>query len=262
MKWCKMDLDNKWIKLHSKMINWEWYKDQNTKSLFIHCLLKANWKVGNFEGMTIPRGSFVTSLKTLSEELGMSVPKIRTAIKHLILTNEITIKSTNKYRIITIKNYELYQNVSKQNNNQLANKTQSNSNQIATIVDYIDDIDYIDNNLTTTTHACASTGNLYDFIEQTFGRTLSSAEFEVINTWEDSPLTRYAIKQAEISRVFNIKYIGRILATYKRENIKTVTQAEERDRRWQEKKNQKRQYHQTNRERLKEMIEEERQKNE
>lgn len=102
-------MEKKWVKLHSKFLNWEWYQDKNTKVLFIHCLLKANWKDGKFEGIDVPRGSFVTSLNSLSEETGLSKQEARTAIKHLISTQEITQLKYSKYTVITIKNYEQYQ---------------------------------------------------------------------------------------------------------------------------------------------------------
>ncbi len=133
-----VDINGNWIKLFSKFMNWEWYKDQNTKSLFIHCLLKANWKDGKFMGIDIPRGSFVTSLDSLSKELGLSIQEIRTALKHLISTNELTSKSTNKYRIITVVNYEIYQQVNKQNNSQSTNNQQATNNQLTTIEEYIE----------------------------------------------------------------------------------------------------------------------------
>lgn len=131
-------MNGKWIKIFTKFLNWEWYKEQNTKALFIHCLLKANWKNGKFEGNIIPRGSFVTSLDSLNKELGLSVQEIRTALKHLISTNELTSKSTNKYRIITVVNYELYQQHNKQLNNQLTGNQQTTNNQLTTIEEYIE----------------------------------------------------------------------------------------------------------------------------
>lgn len=124
-----LNINGNWIKLFSKFVNWEWYTDQNTKSLFLHCLLKANWKESKFMGETIPRGSFVTSLDSLGKELGLTVQEIRTALKHLISTNELTSKSTNKYRIITVVNYELYQQVNNQNNSQLTINQQATNNQ-------------------------------------------------------------------------------------------------------------------------------------
>ena len=43
------------IKLFRKFLEWGWYQDINTKVLFIHMLLKANWKDGKFMGTTVPR---------------------------------------------------------------------------------------------------------------------------------------------------------------------------------------------------------------
>ncbi len=83
-------MNESWIKIHNKFLNWEGYTDVNTKAVFIHCILKANWEDGLFRGIEASRGSFVTSRKQLSKELGLSEQEIRTAIKHLISTNEIT----------------------------------------------------------------------------------------------------------------------------------------------------------------------------
>lgn len=129
-------INGNWIKLFSKFMNWEWYKDSNTKGVFIHCLLKANWKDGKFEGKVIKRGSFVTGRKKLAEELELSEQQVRTALKHLISTNEITISTTNKYSVITIVNYELYQQVNQQTNQQLTNNQPTTNQQLTTIEEY------------------------------------------------------------------------------------------------------------------------------
>ena len=89
-------------------------------------------------GETIPRGSFVTSLDSLAKELGLSVQEIRTALKHLISTGELTSKSTNKYSIITVVNYEMYQQVNKQPNSPLTGNQQATNKQLTTIEEYIE----------------------------------------------------------------------------------------------------------------------------
>lgn len=101
--------DEGFIKLYRKMLNWEWYTDINTKVLFLHCLLKANYKEAKWQGVTIERGSFVTSIRHLADETGLSVRQTRTALEHLILTHEVTHRSTAKFSIITIVSYEKYQ---------------------------------------------------------------------------------------------------------------------------------------------------------
>lgn len=107
-------MNGNYIRLSRKILEWEWYKNINTKILFLHCLLKANWKEGRFEGTTVPRGSFVTSVKQLSLELGLTNDEIRTALKHLLNTGELTKQTTNKYTVITVCNYDLYQSETKQ----------------------------------------------------------------------------------------------------------------------------------------------------
>ena len=44
------------ILLHRKLLEWEWYTDHNTKMVFIHCLLKANFEKKEWRGVVIERG--------------------------------------------------------------------------------------------------------------------------------------------------------------------------------------------------------------
>lgn len=103
-----MDNDT-FVKLFRSFISWEWYTDQNTKDVFIHCLLMANWKDKKWKGTVIPRGSFITSISRLSSDLNLSEKKIRTAINHLKQSNDITVKTTNQYSLITVVKYGIYQ---------------------------------------------------------------------------------------------------------------------------------------------------------
>lgn len=116
------------IKLYKKLLKWEWYEDTNTFRLFMHCLLKANWKAGEWHGMTINPGQFVTSLPKLSKETGLSIQQTRTALTHMISTGEITDKSYSKFRVITVNKWSDYQEVNRQlTDNQQTTNTQSNS---------------------------------------------------------------------------------------------------------------------------------------
>lgn len=124
------------IKLHRKMLEWEWYTDTNVKVVFIHCLLKANFTQKNWRGITIERGSFITSYANLARELNLSVKQVRLAIEKLKRTGELATKTTNKYSIITIKNYDEYQSQDiqedKQEDTQRANRGQTKGKQRAT----------------------------------------------------------------------------------------------------------------------------------
>lgn len=121
-------MDGNYIKLSRGLLEWEWYTDINTTRLFIHMLLKANWKDGNFKGTTIPRGSFVSSIGKLSGETGLTDREIRTAISHLKKTGEVTSKTTNKFSVFTVVKYDLYQTTDKQNDKQPTYKRQTNDN--------------------------------------------------------------------------------------------------------------------------------------
>lgn len=125
-----------YIKVDRKIVDWEWYKDICTKTAFIHCLLKANWKDGNFKGQIISRGSFVTGRTKFATETGLTEQQVRTAWNKLKSTNEITINSTNKFTIITVNNYDLYQVINQEDNQQITNKQPTNNQQITTIEEY------------------------------------------------------------------------------------------------------------------------------
>lgn len=125
--------DSGHVILYRKILGWEWYSDINTCRLFIHMLLKANWREGKFRGTTVPRGSFVSSLEKLSEETGLTIRELRTAISHLKMTGELTVKTTNKYSVFTVENYDLYQYSDTQNDIQETNEGQSNDNLSTTI---------------------------------------------------------------------------------------------------------------------------------
>ena len=132
------------IKISRKIMDWEWYTDINTKTLFLHCLLKANFRTKKYQGNTVKKGSFITSIGSLSKETGLTVQQTRTALKHLISTGELTSKSTNKNSIITMVNYDKYQDISKQSNKlstssrqtsdkRSASRQQTNDKQLTTV---------------------------------------------------------------------------------------------------------------------------------
>ena len=113
------------ILIHRKLLDWEWYQNTNDTRLFIHFLLKANWKDGTYKGNEIPRGSFVTTFNKLAEETGLSIQQIRTSIKHLKLTQEITQEQHGYFSVITIRKYNDYQLDNTQINTQATDEQQT-----------------------------------------------------------------------------------------------------------------------------------------
>ncbi len=112
-----------WISLYKKFTYWKWYKDINVKTLFIHILLKASYEDTTWHDMEVKRGQVITSRKHLSEETGLSEQQIRTSLKKLQSTNEITIQSTNKFTVITIEKYDFYQSNNIKSTSELTNQT-------------------------------------------------------------------------------------------------------------------------------------------
>lgn len=114
-----------YIKLDRRILTWKWYSDTNTKVVFLHCLLRANWKNTTWNGVEIKRGQFITSLQELATSTNLTIRQARTALEHLETTGEVTSQSTNKYRIITVNNYDKYQGADKQTDSQTTKKRQA-----------------------------------------------------------------------------------------------------------------------------------------
>lgn len=104
------------IKLHRKILEWEWWDNEATLKVFLFLLLKANWENKIWKGIEIRRGELLTSRRQLAKKLKMSEQKIRTCLANLKSTQEITQKSTQistqgKYSIYKLNNYEIYQEI-------------------------------------------------------------------------------------------------------------------------------------------------------
>lgn len=129
-----------WIKVHRKLVDWEWYNDINVKVVFLHLLLTANHKEKQWKGQTILRGQKLTSIEHLADDVGLTIQQTRTALKKLKSTHEITIKTTNKNTLIIIEKFNNYQfeidednkQNNKQFNNLITNNQQTNNKQITT----------------------------------------------------------------------------------------------------------------------------------
>lgn len=98
-----------YIKLWRSLLKWEWYSDVNVSRLFIHLLLTANYEDTTWRGETIHRGQRLTSVAKLSEETGLTTKEVRTALGKLTRTNELTIRTTNKFSVITVEKYDFFQ---------------------------------------------------------------------------------------------------------------------------------------------------------
>lgn len=119
---------NGYILLHRSMLEWEWYDDPNTKIVFLHLLLSANWKESNYHGQIIHAGEAIYGRKALAEQLGLTEAKVKVALEHLQRTGEIVVRTTNKFSVATLVNWGSYQ-ISEE---EMTNKSPTNDQQITT----------------------------------------------------------------------------------------------------------------------------------
>ena len=111
------------IILWRKIIESEEYKDPRTRELFIHCLLMANWKETVVDGEVVPRGSFISSVNNLANDLAKTPAKIRTSLNTLKKYNSITSIGRAKNSLFIVKNYDKYQS-----NNEVNSKVNNEQN--------------------------------------------------------------------------------------------------------------------------------------
>ena len=111
-----------WVKIHRSLLQWEWWSDLPTRTLFITMLLMVNRQDKKWQGKVIKKGSFVTSREHLATLSGLSVQQVRRALDNLQTTSEITKQTTNQYTQIALLNWDLYQSAQPTNNQQTTNK--------------------------------------------------------------------------------------------------------------------------------------------
>lgn len=102
-------LESGYIKLYRSLLNWEWYDDINTKTVFLHLLLTVSIEESKWHGITIKRGSRVSSYAVLSKETRLTERQVRTAISHLETTGELTRYKYPNFTVFAINNYDKYQ---------------------------------------------------------------------------------------------------------------------------------------------------------
>lgn len=125
-----IDPSRGYVAIPRGLTDWEWYTEPNTARLFIHLLLTANWQEKRWQGITIKPGQLVTSQSQLAKQLGLSVQEVRTALKHLVLTEWLTVKTGPKYSVVTINNYDLLLDSNRVSNRLLTGDQQAANNNL------------------------------------------------------------------------------------------------------------------------------------
>ena len=86
-----------------------------------------------------------------------------------------------------------------------------------------------------------SDSNIYSVIENEFGRTLSSMEYEIVKAWTENnisdELIKLALKEAVYNGVFNLRYIDKILYEWSKKGIKNSKDVEKAKKKYKDNKN-------------------------
>lgn len=98
-----------YIKLHRKSLTSEVFADPALWRVWTWCLLRANHRTQRFRGQEIPRGSFVTAMRTAAEELGMPRSTVHDALGRLKKRNMVRTEAGRGYTVVTVCKYEAYQ---------------------------------------------------------------------------------------------------------------------------------------------------------
>jgi hypothetical protein len=112
-----------WVKIHRKIMDWEWESDSNVFLLFVKLILLANHKDTKWKGVIVRRGQLVTGFRSLAKRTRLSMQVLRTSLERLKSTREITLESTHIYTTITICNYDKYNASKKPTNTQINTQT-------------------------------------------------------------------------------------------------------------------------------------------
>lgn len=117
-----------WVKLHRKLLEWEWYEDAHMVHLLVHLLLTASHEVRRYKGLTIKRGQVVTTTKELAEALGTSRTSIWRRLKRLEVERFVKLEVKQKETVITICKYDSYQEKKKKSETRSETKLKQSYN--------------------------------------------------------------------------------------------------------------------------------------
>lgn len=106
---------------------WRWYQDPKVFALFVHMLIDANFTDTEWESRTIKRGQLVTSVPDLSRETGLSIQEVRTGLRKLRLTRDISQEFVGRMTLVTLCNYDKYQGEQRAINGQATGNQQADN---------------------------------------------------------------------------------------------------------------------------------------
>lgn len=98
-----------YVKVYRSLLDWEWYTDVPTRSLFEHLRLSVNWKPGKWMGIDVPAGSIVTSYPKLASGCGLTEKQVRRALANLVETGEVAVSRAGLGQLVALRNWDKFQ---------------------------------------------------------------------------------------------------------------------------------------------------------
>jgi hypothetical protein len=107
-----------YVKIFRKIQGWEWYKKGDTIRVFLHLIMQANFEATTWRGLPLQAGQLVIGRTEIAAELNISEQSVRTILKRLQSTNEITVKSTGHGTVVTLVKWAEYAGISEKSTNE------------------------------------------------------------------------------------------------------------------------------------------------
>src|SRR6185437_11375246 len=125
-----------WIKLFRSLKNKPWYNKSEYVHIWIHLLIKANHKPGEWvykgQSIQVKRGQFIASRKSISEETGVNESKVERILKYFEIEQQIEQENLFTSRLISIVSYENYQTSEQDIEQQMNSKRTASEQQVNT----------------------------------------------------------------------------------------------------------------------------------
>ena len=100
---------NRFIKFPIWLFEWEWADDADNVMAFLRLVNRANKTEKKWRGITIQRGTIISSISGIAQICKLSEQKTRTFLKRCVDSNLILKESTSTYTKITILNFDEFQ---------------------------------------------------------------------------------------------------------------------------------------------------------
>ena len=136
----KLSTNHGFVKLPRSILDWEWYDHPDVSRVYLHILLKVNYKPMNWRGISIGIGEHITSIEKLSTSLSLSKHKTRESLIKLSETGFIKVEPTNQFTKVIVLNLDDYglveghsqKPIEHQNSSQNTNSSKTTQNQTKT----------------------------------------------------------------------------------------------------------------------------------